>query len=62
MHSLICNVSSYFQWKMLMVMMFDADGLYSPKESVLVSVELLMPLCLGYKYTWRSMSNVVGSE
>ena len=30
-----------------MVMMFDADGLKSPKESVVVSVESLMPLCVG---------------
>ena len=37
----------YFQWQMLMVMMFGADGLYSPKESVPVSVEPLMPFCVG---------------
>ena len=30
-----------------MVMMFDADGLYSPKESVLVSAEALMPFYAG---------------
>ena len=36
-----------YQWKMLMVMMFDADGLNIQRESVVVFVELLMPLCLG---------------
>ena len=30
-----------------MVMMFGADGLNLPRESVLVSVESLMPLCAG---------------
>ena len=30
-----------------MVMMFDADGLNHPKESVLVSAEPLMPFCVG---------------
>ena len=36
-----------YQWKILMVMMFDADGLNLQRESVVVSAELLMPLCLG---------------
>ena len=29
-----------FQWQMLTVMMFDADGLNSPEESVVVFAEL----------------------
>ena len=43
----ILNCIFCFQWKMLTVMMFGADGLNSPKESVLVSVEPLMPLYVG---------------
>ena len=33
------SVFLYYQWKILMVMRFDADGLSIPRESVLVSVE-----------------------